>query len=106
MEKREASEDLHDRGERVEAEEDIEMDRILPWDALAVRDSQGTRLLGQPTVSHLVQFLAPCHVCRLIHRQPIRPLHQPNARRIGPQFLHLRNKEIHVFMHHGLQSPD
>jgi hypothetical protein len=31
MEQREAFEDLHDRGKRVEAEEDIEMDRVFPW---------------------------------------------------------------------------
>ncbi len=46
MEKRETFEDLHDRSERVKAEEDIEMDRVSPWEALAVRDHRGTRLLG------------------------------------------------------------
>lgn len=46
MEKREAFKDLHDRGKRVEAEEDIEMYRVFPWDALAARDDRGKRLLG------------------------------------------------------------
>lgn len=46
MEKREAFKDLHDRGKRVEAEEDIKMDRVFPWDALAAQDNRGKRLLG------------------------------------------------------------
>jgi hypothetical protein len=46
MEKREAFKYLHDRGKRVEAEEDIEMYRGFPWDALAARDNRGKRHLG------------------------------------------------------------
>ena len=46
MEKREAFKDLHDRGKRVEAEEDIEMYRGFPWGALTARDNRGKRLLG------------------------------------------------------------
>lgn len=45
MEKREAFEDLHDGGKRVEAEENIEMYRVLSWDALAMRDSREKLLL-------------------------------------------------------------
>ena len=45
-EKREAFKDPHDRGKSVKAEEDIEMYRNFPWNALAARDNRGKRLLG------------------------------------------------------------
>lgn len=45
MDKREAFKDLHNRGKRIATEEDIEMYRVLSWDALAARFNRGKRLL-------------------------------------------------------------
>lgn len=46
MGKREAFKDLHDRGKRVETEEDIKMYRVFLRDELAARDNPGKRILG------------------------------------------------------------
>lgn len=53
-----------------------------------------------------MEFLVPCHVCRLIHRQPIRPLLEADARRLRTYFLHLRNEVVHILMRYGLQRLD
>lgn len=106
MEKREAFEDLHDRSKRIEGEENIEMYRVFPCDTLTAQNHQDQQLIGSPTVSHLVELFAPCHICRLIHGQPIRPLHQPDPGRRSTKLLHLHDKIVYIIMRYRLQSLD